>query len=344
MRQYKQPLLLSFLMIILSLSVATNSLNESTENTVLEAIEEPKEVILSLGSLNVPGHQEGSIYTNTTISAGGQHTCAIAGPSAIGTHLYCWGRGNRGQLGTSATQENVPTSTLIPGGDDTVAISSGDEHTCAILDDGDVRCWGRGDRGQLGNGGTSSINSPTLTSSLGTGRTAVAISSGESHTCAILDNGSVSCWGRGNYGQLGDGDILDRNTPTLTSSLGTGRTAIALSSGDHHTCAILDNGSTSCWGRGDNGRLGYGGTSQRNSPTLTSSLGTGRTAVAISSGGSHTCAILDNGEVSCWGYGANGELGNGATGAAGSSNTPMLTNSLGTGRTAVAISLGGSHT
>ena len=232
MRQYKQPLLLSFLMIILSLSVATNSLNESTENTVLEAIEEPKEVILSLGSLNVPGHQEGSIYTNTTISAGGQHTCAIAGPSAIGNHLYCWGRGNRGQLGTSATQENVPTSTLIPGGDDTVAISSGHEHTCAILDNGDVRCWGRGDRGQLGNGGTSSINSPTLTSSLGTGRTAVAISSGESHTCAILDNGSVSCWGRGNYGQLGDGDILDRNTPTLTSSLGTGRTAIALSSGD----------------------------------------------------------------------------------------------------------------
>ena len=62
MRQYKQPLLLSFLMIILSLSVATNSLNESTENTVLEAIEEPKEVILSLGSLNVPGHRRFDLY------------------------------------------------------------------------------------------------------------------------------------------------------------------------------------------------------------------------------------------------------------------------------------------
>ena len=193
---------------------------------------------------------------------------------------------------------------------------------------------GETDTGQLGNGGTSDKTTPTLTSSLGTGRTAVALSSGGSHTCAILDNGAVSCWGYGTYGQLGNGGWSDKSTPTLTSSLGTNRTAVALSSGGSHTCAILDNGAVSCWGYGMNGRLGNGGTSDKTTPTLTSSLGTGRTAVAISSGGYHTCAILDDGTVSCWGYGFAGRLGNGATST---KSTPTLTSSLGTGRTAMLI-------
>ena len=95
-----------------------------------------------------------------------------------------------------------------------------------------MSCWGYGSNGQLGNGGTSDKTTPTLTSSLGTGRTAVALSSGSYHTCAILDNGAVSCWGSGTYGRLGNGGTSDKTTPTLTSSLGTGRTAVALSSGN----------------------------------------------------------------------------------------------------------------
>ena len=113
--------------------------------------------------------------------------------------------------------------------------------------------------------------------------TDTTLSSGFYHTCAILDNGDVSCWGDGAYGQLGNGATSDKTTPTLTSSLGTGRTAVALSSGDHHTCGILDNGAVSCWGYGNNGQLGNGAWSDKSTPTLTSSLGTGRTAVALSS-------------------------------------------------------------
>ena len=241
-------------------------------------------------------------------------------------------------------------------------------HTCAILDNGSASCWGEGGYGQLGNGATSDKSTPTLTSSLGTGRTAVALSSGYYHTCAILDNSDVSCWGSGNNGQLGNGGTSDKSTPTLTSSLGTGRTVAlserdfnddgalnifqahsfldyresTLSSGTFHTCAILDNGSVSCWGMGDDGRLGNGGTSHKTTPTLTSSLGvTGRIAVALSSGDYYTCAILDNGDVSCWGSGYFGQLGNGATS---DKSTPTLTTSLGTGRSAVALSSGGSHT
>ena len=247
--------------------------------------------------------------------------------------MSCWGWGTYGQLGNGATSDkSTPTLTSSLGtGRTAVALSSGGSHTCAILDNGAVSCWGEGSDGRLGNGGTSDKSTPTLTSSLGTGRTAVALSSGGFHTCAILDNGAVACWGDGAYGQLGNGGTSDKTTPTLTSSLGTGRTAVALSSGYHHTCAILDNGAVSCWGRGSGGQLGNGATSDIFTPTLTSSLGTGRTAVALSSGAYHTCAILDNGDVSCWGMGFNGRLGNGGTS---DKLTPTLTSSLGTGRTA----------
>jgi len=331
--------------------------------------------------LNEPGHQEGSIYTNTTLSTGWEHSCAVLDNgkiscwgkgmgsvvpsliSGLGQNITvssissgkdhtcvivnngsvaCWGKGSSGQLGNGATSDKTaPTLTSSLGvGRTAIALSSGEKHTCAILDNGFVSCWGDGTQGRLGNGGTSSLSMPTLTSTLGVGRTAVAISSGVQHTCAILDNGSVSCWGSGSHGKLGNGGQLDKLTPTQISSLGVGRTAVAISSGNDHTCAILDNGSVSCWGLDGFGSLGNGGMSSY-SPTLTSSLGNGRTAVAISSGYYHTCAVLDNGSVSCWGYGSGGILGNGWT----SDRTiPTLTSSLGLGRSAIGISTGASLT
>ncbi len=214
-----------------------------------------------------------------------------------------------GQLGDgTTTNRNTPTQTSSLGTDRTaVAITAGHSHTCAILDDGSVSCWGRNNYGQLGDGTTTDRNTPTQTSSLGTDRTAVAITAGHSHTCAILDDGSVSCWGRNTYGGLGDGTNTDRNTPTQTSSLGTDRTAVAITAGDFHTCAILDDGSVSCWGYNGYGGLGDGTTTDRNTPTQTSSLGTDRTAVAITAGHGHTCAFLDDGSVSCWGWNIYGQ-------------------------------------
>ena len=188
----------------------------------------------------------------------------------------------------------------------------------AILDDGSVSCWGDNDYGQIGDGTTTDRNTPTQTSSLGTDRTAVAISAGFRHTCAILDDGSVSCWGWNNNGvdgggQLGDGTTTDHSTPTQTSTLGTDRTAIAIAAGGDHTCAILDDGSVSCWGNNSQGRLGDGTTTDRLTPTQTSSLGEGRTAVAITAGYGYTCAILDDRSVSCWGWNIFGQLGDGTT-------------------------------
>ncbi|MDP7001783.1 MAG: hypothetical protein QGH90_07765, partial [Candidatus Poseidoniaceae archaeon] len=105
-------------------------------------------------------------------------------------------------------------------------ITAGGYHTCAILDDGSVRCWGYNAYGQLGDGTTTNRNTPTALSSWPSGRTAVAITAdGGGHTCAILDDGSVRCWGWNDYGQLGDGTTTSRNTPTALSSWPSGRTA-----------------------------------------------------------------------------------------------------------------------
>jgi alpha-tubulin suppressor-like RCC1 family protein len=328
-------------MVMLSISVVTNSLNDEPEISTLTQIDETMKVILPANQLNQPGHQEGSIFTDSTLSSGRGHTCAILDNGSVS----CWGSNSAGQLGmmTSAAALSSPIMTSSLGtGRTAVSIASGMYHTCAILDNGAVSCWGWGGDGQIGNGQTTSIPaSPTLTSSFGSGRTAIAISAGNYHTCVILDNGAVSCWGYGGSGAIGNGVFSNQLSPTLTNSLGSGRTAVAISSGGFHTCAVLDNASVSCWGWNDEGQLGNGGTTYQSSPTLTSSLGSGRTAVAISAGERHTCVILDNGAVSCWGWNNGGQLGSGGIT---NKTVPTLTSSLGSGRTAVAISSGGYHT
>ena len=139
----------------------------------------------------------------------------------------------------------------------------------------------------------------------------------------------MKCWGRDNYGQLGNGAILtDTDAPSSTPiDLGTGRTAVAASVGQHHTCAILDNGDMKCWGHNNQGQLGNGGvgsvTAVVSPPSTPIDLGTGRTAVALSAGDSHTCAILDNGDMKCWGYNNQGQLGDGGSNT--NANAPSST-------------------
>ena len=241
MQKISKTVLLTFLMIILGLSAATNSLNESTETTMLESTEEPQEVIRSLSSLNVPGHQEGSIYTEATISAGAYNTCAILDNSLYTGTASCWGDGDTNALANGGTiSTSVPTETDDFGLRSPVSISVGYQHGCAILDDGSVSCWGAGSSGKIGDGLTNTMLSPTPTSGFGQGRTAVAISAGSYHTCVILDTGEISCWGYGSEGRNGDGSSSNNLVPSETASLSP-RTAIAISAGNGHTCAILDN-------------------------------------------------------------------------------------------------------
>ncbi|SVB66951.1 uncharacterized protein METZ01_LOCUS219805, partial [marine metagenome] len=226
-----------------------------------------------------------------------------------------------------------------------IAISAGNQHTCALLDGGDVKCWGTGLFGRLGQDSTvhfgrtesetdSSLSMASLGAiNLGTGRTATAISASRQHTCALLDGGDVKCWGEGNKGELGQdstdsvGDGLGEDMDSLGAiNLGTGRTAIAISAGNQHTCALLDGGDVKCWGTGLFGRLGqdstvhFGRTESETDSSLSMAslgainLGTGRTATAISAGKQHTCALLDGGDVKCWGENISGQLGQDTSG------------------------------
>ena len=149
-------------------------------------------------------------------------------------------------------------------------LDSGDVHTCAILDTRAVRCWGHGLNGRLGYGNTDDVGDGETPGtvgpvSLGAGRRAVAISAGFGHTCVLLDAGAVRCWGYGGNGRLGYGNtttIGDNETPGGFGpvDLGAGRSAVAISTGDAHTCALLDTGTVRCWGAGGQGRLGYANT------------------------------------------------------------------------------------
>jgi len=250
------------------------------------------------------------------ISAGSGHTCVILDDAS----LKCWGANHDGELGLgNTTNQNSPVSVNLGSGRTAVAISLGQDHTCAVLEDASVKCWGEGDYGRLGQGesgqGPSDHDTPQLVS-LPTGRTAVAISAGQHHTCAILDNASVSCWGRNNVGQLGNGGTTGSGSYETTAQyvdLGAGRTAVSISTGSDSSCSVLDNGVVKCWGNNNQGQIGDGTTVDRNTPTATSSLGSGRTAKTVSIGYLHTCAILDDASLSCWGDNAIGQLGTGDT-------------------------------
>jgi alpha-tubulin suppressor-like RCC1 family protein len=309
----------------------------------------------------------GTGRTATSISAGNYHSCALLDNGAV----KCWGGNGYGQLGIDnetdmgdgSGEMSQLTGINLGTGRTATAISAGWGHTCALLDNGTVKCWGYNIRGQLGIGNTENMgdNSSEMSQltgiNLGTGRTATAISAGGFHSCAVLDNGAAKCWGLNSLGQLGIGNTenMGDNSSEMSQltgiSLGTGRTATAISAGENHTCAVLDDASVKCWGRNDRGHLGIDNDTQMGDGSgemaqLTGiNLGTGRTAITVSAGVSHSCALLDNGAVKCWGYNGYGQLGidNDTQMGDGSGEMSQLTGiNLGTGRTATAIAAGGN--
>jgi alpha-tubulin suppressor-like RCC1 family protein len=240
-------------------------------------------------------------------------------------------------------------------------MDAGGSHVCVIRDDGTVVCWGYNGNGQLGVGDTATRGDnpgelPTTAVPLGAGRTATALTTGAAHTCALLDNGSVVCWGYNGSGLLGVGDTATRGDnpgelPAPAVPLGAGRTATAITAGQYHTCALLDDGSVVCWGYNQYGQLGVGDTATRGDapgelPAPVVPLGAGRTATAITAGLRHTCALLDDASVVCWGWNGFGQLGVGDTAPRGDApgELPAPAVPLGAGRTASAITAGAYQT
>ena len=199
---------------------------------------------------------------SSNLAMGDDHSCAIYD----GGSIMCSGLNSDGRLGDgTTTTSNIPVAVSLPAGGTAKVVATGDEHTCAILDNDSAMCWGENNYGQVGNGTTGSDQTLPNYVAIPSGRTATALALGGNHSCAILDDASSMCWGWNNHGQLGDGTNTNSNTPVAVS-LPAGRTATALALGYYHSCAILDDGSTMCWGYNTYGQLGDGTTTTSNTP------------------------------------------------------------------------------
>jgi alpha-tubulin suppressor-like RCC1 family protein len=279
-----------------------------------------------------------------SVSLGEYHTCTVTATTGGGSGaVRCWGDDTYGQIGDGTADYNgryVP-KTVVGLSSGVTAVSAGAYHTCAVTTTtGGVKCWGRGDSGQLGDGSTSVMRT-TPVDVVGLSAGVVAVSAGLDHTCALLSWGGVRCWGDNSTGQLGTGSSTSQPVPVDVSGLGSG--VLSISSGNQFTCATLASGAM-CWGKGSSGQLGNGSYLNKNTPT--SVLGSLPSGVSsISAGDEHACALLNAGGVRCWGDNHYDQLGEGRYTS--SEATPVdvvgLSSADGSGP-AMAVAAGSGHT
>jgi len=264
----------------------------------------------------------------TAIAGGGFHTCAVVSGAA-----QCWGANYYGQLGNSSTSTVANTPVPVLGlSSDVSALAAGYSHSCAVAGGG-VLCWGSNANGQLGGGSAGGISLvPVAVPSLTVGVEALA--AGYAHSCA-LQNGGVLCFGSNSNGQLGNGTTADSSVPVAVTGLAGPVLAVAAGAGSLHSCALLESGEVWCWGANSSGQLGNGTTADSSVPVQVTGLPGG--AVGIAAGALHSCALLGSGGAWCWGYGGNGQLGNGSTA---SSAVPVAVLGVANG---TGIAAGGTH-
>ena len=244
------------------------------------------------GSSNSPAID---ILNGYQLSTRGLHSCSILDNGS----LMCWGLNNRGQVGDGTTTDaHTPQLVDLGSGAIVTEVANGYRHTCATLENGSLYCWGQNSEGELGNGQQYTSQTTPLWVDLGAGRTAVRIDADMSNTCAVVDNGSLYCWGTNSHGQLNDDPSqLARQTTPRWIDLG-GNVASTVSVGSLNVCSILNNGSLYCWGDDSYGQLARGGVSGLDSWTpVYVDFGAGVTVAQINLGNQHLCAIVDNGSL-----------------------------------------------
>ncbi len=239
------------------------------------------------------------------LAAGARHTCALLSAGTV----KCWGRNNAGQLGNasnSGSETPNPTPLDVTGLTDVVAIAAGGEHSCALMADATVRCWGSNSGGQLGRAANAGTGTPNPTPLAVSGiADALELAAGGSHSCILTATGAGKCWGRNVSGQLGNGStgVAVQATPVDVSGL-TGAHSLTL--GANHSCVLTSAGSAKCWGEVGFGQLGSGGGDNSMPADVVGLAG----ATSITAGSRHTCATLASGGAKCWGANNQGQLGN----------------------------------
>jgi alpha-tubulin suppressor-like RCC1 family protein len=266
---------------------------------------------LGNGSTNgstVPVAVTGLAFGATAMSAGDAHSCALTTAGGV----VCWGLNGNGQLG-NGTQTNSSVPVAVVGlSSGVAAVSAGYRHTCALTTAGGVLCWGDNQYGELGNDTTTDSAVPVAVTGLMSGGVASISAGAGDDTCAVLNAGYVQCWGANGIGQLGNGTTTDSHVPVTVSAIGN--QAFGVSAGYQHVCAVTATGPQ-CWGANWNGQLGNASVTQSLVPvTVSGSLLSSAISAGGGSNGEHTCALGGSGGgVLCWGYDANGQLGNNST-------------------------------
>jgi alpha-tubulin suppressor-like RCC1 family protein len=193
------------------------------------------------------------------------------------------------------------------------AISAGDGFSCSIMTDGRAYCWGRNDRGQLGDGSTTDRDAPVLVGGGTTFDPAKSVATGSAHACATRADGAVFCWGANDRGQLGDGTTVDRTAPVQVNAAAA---FVTLAAGGAHSCGLTSSGAAYCWGANDAGQLGTG--TFGGSHLMPERVSLSAPLLKISTGRDHTCALAVSGDAGvgapyCWGLNTDGQLGDGTT-------------------------------
>lgn len=237
----------------------------------------------------------------TKAVTGGYFTCALLSDRTA----QCWGRNQDGQLGNgdSTTDTSVPgpVQNLGPVAD----LFAGGYHTCALIGDGTAKCWGRNGSGQVGDG--TAISPVTVPHQVVGLTTAVSLSLGGYHSCVLLQDRTVQCWGMSDFGQIGVPGAVSARQPQTVNGISN---ATAIFTGYRHSCAVVADGTVHCWGHNNFGQLGDRTTVDSASPVLAQGI---VNPLWLSGGEGHSCALMPDRSVLCWGENDYGELGIGST-------------------------------
>jgi len=238
------------------------------------------------------------------LAAGWGHVCALTEGGAV----KCWGYNANGELGDGRTTDSATPVDVTGLGSDVEAIDAGDDHTCAVIRGGGLRCWGINTYGQLGDWTKVARSVPVDSPWFGGG--VADVQAGWGHTCVRTTAGWAKCWGNNEYGQLGFGKLTDIHLPAEDVVNLSGKILDVTADGGQ-TCALIAGGGAYCWGNNRYGQLGDGTTQKQYAPVAVAGLSTG--VSLLKTGWNHTCAVVSGGELRCWGWNYFGQLGEGTT-------------------------------
>ncbi|MGH3486637.1 MAG: RCC1 domain-containing protein [Actinopolymorphaceae bacterium] len=243
--------------------------------------------------------------TVTQIAAGALHSLALTSTGAV----YAWGANWSGGLGDGTTTDSAtPVAADVPVGDTVTAVAGGFLHSLALTSDGDVLSWGSNATGQLGDGTTIDRLVPVEVH-LPVGVDAIDVAGGAEHSLAVTSTGTALGWGGNQYGAVGDGTTVERDTP-VEVDLPDGVTVTDVVTGATHSLALTSTGTALGWGNNFHGQVGDGTFTDRHLPVEVD-LPTGTTLTTLGGEAEHSVAVTSTGDALSWGLNYWGQLGDG---------------------------------